>query len=155
MVLRSQLSTANSSPEEQLSHWLKKSQLRPRDRIPKTYDRRVFVLDGRLDLDVSLNGVTMCTPIYIKVDAADQLLLGEGVCRQLKIITYHPSISSKKNRRENQQARTQRAPETGAVFEANTRRATKEMEKGTIVIGGSEYNRRIQRTQRKPGVKYH
>ena len=37
----------------------------------------------------------------VKVEAADELLLGEGVCRQLKIITYHPSVSSKKTRKEN------------------------------------------------------
>lgn len=70
--------------------WLKRSQLKPPDRIPKTYDRKAFTLDGRVELDVCFNGITMRTPIYIKLDAADQLLLGEGVCRQLKIITYHP-----------------------------------------------------------------
>ena len=32
----------------------------------------------------------MTTPVYIKFDAHDQLLLS-GVCRQLGIITYHPS----------------------------------------------------------------
>ena len=31
---------------------LKRSQLKPPDRIPKTYDRKVFQLDGRLDLDI-------------------------------------------------------------------------------------------------------
>ena len=79
---------------------LKKSQLKPPDRVPKTYDRRVFPLDGRLDLDISFDGITMQTPIYIKNDAADQLLLGEGVCRQLKILTYHPLVSSKKRKRK-------------------------------------------------------
>ena len=33
----------------------------------------------------------MTTPVYIKFDAHDHLLLSEGVCRQLGIITYHPS----------------------------------------------------------------
>ena len=80
---------------------LKKSRLKAPDRIPKTYDRRVFTLDGRVDLDISFNGITMRTPIYIKVEAADKLLLGEGVCRQLEIITYHPSVSCKKTRKEN------------------------------------------------------
>lgn len=32
----------------------------------------------------------MKTPVYLKNDAHDQLLLSEGVCRQLGIITYHP-----------------------------------------------------------------
>ena len=61
----------------------------------------MFSLDGRVDLDISFNGITMRTPIYIKVEAADKLLLGEGVCRQFKIITYHPLVSSKKTRKEN------------------------------------------------------
>ena len=31
----------------------------------------------------------MKTPVYLNNDAHDQLLLSEGVCRQLGIITYH------------------------------------------------------------------
>ena len=54
---------------------LKRSQLKPPDRIPKTYDRKVFQLDGRLDLDICFDGLTMRTPVYVKLDAADQLLL--------------------------------------------------------------------------------
>ena len=77
---------------------LKKSQLKAPDRIPKTYDRRSFTLDGRMDLDVSFGGMSMQTPVYIKVDAPEQLLLAEGVCRQLNIITYHPSVTSKRSR---------------------------------------------------------
>ena len=34
----------------------------------------------------------MVTPIYIKMDAPDQLLLSEGVCRQLGIVGYHESV---------------------------------------------------------------
>jgi len=30
--------------------------------------------------------------VYVKMDAQDQLLLSEGVCRQLGIIQYHPSV---------------------------------------------------------------
>ena len=35
----------------------------------------------------------MCTPVYVKMDAKDQLLLSEGVCSQLHIITYHPAVN--------------------------------------------------------------
>ena len=45
-----------------------------------------------MDLDVSFNGKVMNTPIYIKMDAHDQLLLSEGVCRQLGIISYHSEV---------------------------------------------------------------
>ena len=36
----------------------------------------------------------MCTPVYIKMDAQDQLLLAEGVCRQLGIVSYHPEVET-------------------------------------------------------------
>ena len=71
-------------------------------RVPRTYDRKTSTLDGRLDLDICFDGVTMRNPIYVKLDAADQLLLGEGVCRQLKIISYHPSVLGKRSRRRNE-----------------------------------------------------
>ena len=32
------------------------------------------------------------TQVYIKVDAADQLLLSEGVSRLLGIVQYHPDV---------------------------------------------------------------
>ena len=63
---------------------LGKSRLRGVDKEPVTYDGRPFTLHGRMDLDVSFKGLTMQTPVYIKLDAAEPLLLSEGVCRQLK-----------------------------------------------------------------------
>ena len=45
-----------------------------------------------MDLDISFGDATMRTPVYIKMDAADQLLLSEGVCRQLGIVTYHDEV---------------------------------------------------------------
>lgn len=47
------------------------------------------VLTCRLDLDVSFGEKTA---VYIKMDVHDQLLLSEGVCHQLGIITYHQNI---------------------------------------------------------------
>ena len=34
----------------------------------------------------------MKTAVYVKMDAPEQLLLSEGVCRQLGILTYHPDV---------------------------------------------------------------
>lgn len=34
----------------------------------------------------------MKIPVYIKMDAFDQLLLSEGVCRRLSIINCHPEV---------------------------------------------------------------
>jgi hypothetical protein len=45
-----------------------------------------------MGLDVTFGDRTMCIAVYIKMDAPDQLLLSEGVCRQLGIITYHRDV---------------------------------------------------------------
>ena len=47
-----------------------------------------------MDLDVSFGSTQMTTPVYIKMDAHDQLLLSEGVCRQLGILQYHPDVET-------------------------------------------------------------
>ena len=57
-------------------------------KTPRTYDRRIFRLDGRLDLDITFQEQTMKTPVYVKMDANEQLLLSEGVCRQLGIVHW-------------------------------------------------------------------
>ena len=54
----------------------------------------VMCLDGRINFDIEFLDKTMSTPIYVKMDAHEQLLLSEGVCRQLGIITYHPEVQS-------------------------------------------------------------
>ena len=38
----------------------------------------------------------MHTPVFIKMDARDLLLLSEGVCHQLDIISYHPDVVAQK-----------------------------------------------------------
>ena len=59
------------------------------DKIPRLYDQNTFHIDGRVDLDITFQDRTMKTPVYVKLDAKEQLLLLEGVCRQLGIVTYH------------------------------------------------------------------
>ena len=71
---------------------LKKRDFRPADKTPRNYDQRPFQLDGRLDLDIGFGEHTLRTPVYVKMDAHDQLLLSEGVCQQLSIVSYHPSV---------------------------------------------------------------
>ena len=75
---------------------LKKKNLKEADKIPRTYDQRPFSLDGKIDMNITFDGMTMRTPVYVKLDAPEQLLLSEGVCRQLRIITYHPEVLIKK-----------------------------------------------------------
>ena len=61
---------------------------------PHTYNQKPFTLHGRIDLDLTFGDTTMKTPVhvYVKIDASDQLLLSEGACRQLGIISYHPNV---------------------------------------------------------------
>ena len=70
-----------------------KNNFRKPDKVPRTYDRKTFCLDGCMDMDLSFADKTMRTTVYIKMDTYDQLLLSEGVCRQLGIVSYHPSVS--------------------------------------------------------------
>ena len=73
---------------------LKKSAFKKPEKTPYTYDHQPFSLDGKLELDVTLDDRTMHTSVYVKMDAYDSLLLSEGVCHQLGIIKYHPSVGA-------------------------------------------------------------
>jgi len=55
-------------------------------------------LHGRMDLQVAFDGKVLVTPIYIKMDAHDQLLLSEGVCSQLgELVSDSPAESDKQS----------------------------------------------------------
>ena len=71
---------------------IKKRDFKKPDKLPRGYDYRAFSLNGKLELDITFGETTMRTPIYVKMDAHDQLLLSEGVCRQLGMISYHPDV---------------------------------------------------------------
>ena len=75
---------------------LRKKDFKAADKTPCTYNRQPFHLDGRMDLDIVFGDKTMRTPVYIKMDAPDELLLSEGVCRQLDIVTYHKDVCPRK-----------------------------------------------------------
>ena len=81
---------------------LRKWEFKKADKTPRTYDQKSFTLDSRMDLDLAFGDLTMRTPVYINMDAPDQLLLSEGVCRQLGIITYHPDIQKWRGGRKKQ-----------------------------------------------------
>ena len=53
-----------------------------------------------MDLDVEFDGKILHTPIYVKMDAHDQLLLSEGVCRQLGILHYHEKVEQWRGRKK-------------------------------------------------------
>ena len=47
-----------------------------------------------MNLDITFGDKTMCTPVYIKMDAHNPLLLSKGVCSQLGIVSYHPDVEA-------------------------------------------------------------
>ena len=71
---------------------LKKKEFKDPDKVPHSYDQRPFKLHGKIMLDIGFEDKTMRTPVYVKMDAPESLLLSEGVCRQLGIVSYHPSL---------------------------------------------------------------
>ena len=98
---------------------LRKRDCKKPDKIPVTYDRKPFTLHGMLELEVSFAEKKMMTKVYIKMDTSDQLLLSEGVCRQLGIIRYHPSVRPSSEEQtegeETQLATEQQTPEGAAM----------------------------------------
>ena len=71
---------------------LKKRDFKAPDKTPHGYGQKPFRLDSRLDLDITFEDKAMNTSIYVRMDAREDLLLSEGVCRQLGIVTYHPEV---------------------------------------------------------------
>ena len=39
----------------------KNKQLKKADKVPHTYDQKTFKLDGKIELDITFQGQTMCT----------------------------------------------------------------------------------------------
>ena len=50
------------------------------DKTPRGYDRKPFHIDGKVSLDICFQDKVMNTPVYVKMDAPEQLLLSEGTC---------------------------------------------------------------------------
>ena len=76
---------------------LQKKNFKPCDKQALNYDRQPIQLDGRIDLDITFENKTMKTPVYIKMDAHEQILLSELVCRQLNIVSYHDHVHAQQN----------------------------------------------------------
>ena len=58
------------------------------DKVPVTYNNQQF------QLNIAFGETTIRTPVYLKMDAQEQLLLSEDVCSQLGLVTYHPGVAS-------------------------------------------------------------
>lgn len=50
---------------------LKKIDLQKENKTPKTYDQKVFTLDGRLVMSIEFDGKNLTTPVYLKMDSPD------------------------------------------------------------------------------------
>ena len=71
---------------------LHKKDFKSPDKQPQTYNQQTFHIDGKVEVDISFDDRTKKTAVYVKMDAPKQLLLSEGVCRQLGILIYHPDV---------------------------------------------------------------
>ena len=70
------------------------------DKVPQTYEWKTFHLAGCMDMDTYFAKKTLRTTVYTKMDALDQLLLLEGVFRQLRIVSYNQPVSSRKGEKK-------------------------------------------------------
>ena len=68
---------------------LKKSAFKKPDKVPRPYNQQTFTLDGCIDLEVVGRDMHPWSQQSMSkwMHACDQLLLGEGLCRQLDIVT--------------------------------------------------------------------
>jgi len=76
---------------------LRKKNFKSCDKQALNYDCQPIQLDGRIDLDITFGDKMMKTPVYIKMNAHEQLLLSEAVCRQLNIVVYHDHVQAQKH----------------------------------------------------------
>ena len=60
----------------------------------------MFSLDGKMDMEIELNDKVMKITMYIKMDAHDQLLLSDGVYRQLGIVSSDRAVQVWKGGKE-------------------------------------------------------
>ena len=73
---------------------MKENSLKPADLKACTYDQKPITLDGQIDWHISFGRRRICTTVYVKLVAPDQLLLSESVCCELGIVSYHLSVQS-------------------------------------------------------------
>ena len=104
---------------------LKKRDLKKSDKTTRNYDQTSFNMDSQMDLDIIFEGRTMCTPVYIKSDAHEQLLLSEEVCRQLGILQYHTAVEPWRGRRKQNQS--QASTSVPSPLEKNTSDVPKDL----------------------------
>ena len=57
------------------------------DKVPRVYNNQKFTLDGRMDLDITFGDKTMKTPVYIKMDSSEPLLLSRECV--VNLLWYH------------------------------------------------------------------
>jgi len=53
----------------------KKWDFKSPDKVPRNYDRQPFHIDGKIEVNIEFDGRIMKTPIYIKMDTPESLLL--------------------------------------------------------------------------------
>ena len=80
---------------------LKKSRLKKADKVPRTYDRKPFSLDGRMDLDITFDGVRHYANSRVyQTRRTRATFTFRRSLSAVKILTYHPDVARWVNRRD-------------------------------------------------------
>ena len=90
---------------------LHKKDFKSPDKQPRTCNQQTFHIDGKVEVDISFDDRTKKTAVYVKMDALKQLLLSEGVCRQLGILIYHPDVQPGSGDKKQLKAKAQKVSE--------------------------------------------
>ena len=75
----------------------------------------------------------MKTPIYVKIDSHEQLLLSEGVCRQLEVITYHPAVEVWRGRKQPQPTIRKKVVPSLPTLESDIEQSKEGEERHTVI----------------------
>ena len=59
---------------------LKKRDFKKPDKVPRNYDQQPFHVDGKIVIDIEFQERTMTTPVYVKMDAPEELCSCQKVC---------------------------------------------------------------------------
>ena len=113
---------------------LKKKNLKPADKIPRAYDQCPYSLDGHMELGLTFGEKEISTQVYIKVNAADQLLLSEEVSGLLEIVRYHPDVQVWRGGYKNKKLATKADRTNGASVRVDLVRSVRVLPHQSVVV---------------------
>ena len=93
---------------------------KPANKQACAYSGQPISLDGQMDVTISFESHNIKTIIYVKLQAPDQLLLSESVCREFGIVKYHSLVDSAESEVIGESHSRQKEKENGNKLENTT-----------------------------------